>query len=322
MMADTHLRGQTLDDLMREAIQEIQSNGERIEPTKGWCTEVTGVLLELTNPLARVSRTETRGKPFSSLGELCWYLAKTNDLGFIEYYIPEYKKSAELGLIHGGYGPRLFDWNGINQICNITSLLRKKPNSRKAVIQLFEASDIAASHNDTPCTCTLQFLQRAGKLNMIIYMRSNDAYLGLPHDIFCFTMLQEIIARDLNVDLGTYKHMVGSLHLYDNRKEAAERFLAEGFQSTQMSMPAMPTGDPWPAIKSLLEAELKIRSGNPIDENELNHLAPYWRDLIRLLQIFRASKDKDLKEIKKLRESMSTTLFHTFIDMKINALVN
>lgn len=321
-MADTHLRGQTLDDLMRLAIQEIQLNGERIKPTKGWCTEVAGVLLELTNPLARVSRTETRGKPFSSLGELCWYMAQTNDLGFIEYYIPEYKKSSELGLIYGGYGPRLFDWNGINQINNITRLLRNTPNSRKAVIQLFEASDIAASHNDTPCTCTLQFLQRGAKLNMIIYMRSNDAYLGLPHDIFCFTMLQEIIARDLNVDLGTYKHMVGSLHLYDNRKEAAQRFLAEGFQSTQMSMPAMPTGDPWPAIKLLQKAELAIRTGNEIDKSGLKPLAPYWRDLIRLLQIFRAWKDKDLDEIKDLRKKMSTNLFHTFIDLKISDLVN
>jgi thymidylate synthase len=322
-MADTHLRGQTLDDLMRSAIQEILSNGERIKPTKGWCTEVTGVLLELTNPLARVSRTETRGKPFSSLGELCWYMAKTNDLGFIEYYIPEYKKSSEQGLIYGGYGPRLFDWNGINQIGNITSRLRKKPNSRKAVIQLFEASDIAASHKDTPCTCTLQFLQRGAKLNMIIYMRSNDAYLGLPHDIFCFTMLQEIVARDLNVGLGTYKHMVGSLHLYDDRKEAAQRFLAEGFQSTEMSMPAMPTGNPWPAIKLLLKAEVAIRTGNAIDDGELKDLAPYWRDLIRLLQIFRAwKKDKDLNKIKEWREKMSTNLFHTFIDMKINDLVN
>jgi thymidylate synthase len=320
-MADTHLRGQTLDDLMRCAIQEIQSNGERINPTKGWCTEVTGVLLELTNPLARVSRTETRGKPFSSLGELCWYLAKTNDLGFIEYYIPEYRKSAERELIYGGYGPRLFDWDGINQIGNITALLRERPNSRKAVIQLFEASDIAAPHNDTPCTCTLQFLQRGGKLNMIAHMRSNDAYLGLPHDIFCFTMLQEIIARDLNVALGTYKHVVGSLHLYDNRKEAAQRFLAEGFQSTQMSMPAMPRGDPWPAIHSLLKAELAIRTGNTIDDDELKHLAPYWRDLIRLLQVFRARKDKDVEKIKDVRAKMSTNLFHTFIDMKINDLL-
>jgi thymidylate synthase len=319
-MADSHLRGQTLDDLMRFVIQDIQAKGERIEPSKGWCTELAGILLELTDPLARLSRTETRGKPFSSLGELCWYLAKSNDLNFIEYYLSDYRKSAEGEIIYGGYGPRLFDWGGINQMANITALLRKKPNSRKAVIQLFQASDIEAEHKDTPCTCTLQFMVRRGKLNMITYMRSNDAYLGLPHDIFCFTMIQEIVARDLSIDLGTYKHVAGSLHLYDNKVEAAKRFLDEGFQSTQMSMPAMPEGDPWSAINSLLKAEAEIRTGTGFADSELDGLDPYWADLIRLLQVFRAWKDESVKEIKELRDRMSSPFFRTFIDMKINEL--
>ena len=249
-------------------------------------------------------------------------MAQTNDLEFIKYYLPEYRKSSENGLIYGGYGPRLFDWNGISQIGNIVSLLKKRPNSRKAVIQLFEASDIAAPHKDTPCTCTLQFLQRGAKLNLIIYMRSNDAYWGLPHDVFCFTMLQEIVARDLNIDLGSYKHMVGSLHLYDEKKDDAQRFLDEGFQPTKIYMPAMPTGDPWPAIKALLKAEYAIRMGDAIDDTEIKQLAPYWSDLIRLLEIFRARKDRNVKKIKEIRGNMSTNLFHTFIDMKINELVN
>jgi thymidylate synthase len=37
---------------------------------------------------------------------------------------------------------------------------------------------------------------------MVTTMRSNDAYLGLPHDVFCFTMLQEIIARSLGREIG------------------------------------------------------------------------------------------------------------------------
>ena len=43
---------------------------------------------------------------------------------------------------------------------------------------------------------------------MLTYMRSNDAYWGLPHDVFAFTMLQEILARSLTLELGTYKHAV------------------------------------------------------------------------------------------------------------------
>lgn len=320
-MADAHLRGQTLDDLMRSVIQAIQENGERIETSKGSCTELTGILLELDNPLARLSRTETRGKPFSSLGELCWYLAKSDELSFIEYYLPKYKSSAEDGKLPGAYGPRLFNWDDrINQMGNIAKRLTAKPNSRRAAIQLFQASDIEVEHEDTPCTCTLQLMLRDGKLNMIAYMRSNDVYWGLPHDIFCFTMLQEILAKELSAELGTYKHVVGSLHLYDEKEEAATQFLAEGFQPTDMSMPAMPKGDPWPSIRLLLKTELEIRTGGVFDESELDELDPYWADLVRLLLVFRALREKNVERIKDLRAKMSSDIFRTFIDMKVDQL--
>src|SRR5450759_4353018 len=119
---------------------------------------------------------------------------------------------------------------GIRQIDNVINLLKKKSESRQAVIQLFDASDIVEVHKDIPCTCTLQFLIRQRRLNMITNMRSNDAFLGLPHDIFAFTMLQEIIARTLGVEMGTYKHAVGSLHLYDKNRNSAQQFLDEGWQ--------------------------------------------------------------------------------------------
>lgn len=144
----------TLDDLMRYVIEEILTHGGRIHPTKGAAIELTGVLLELTDPRARLSRTETRGKPFSFLGELCWYLAKTNALAFISYYLPAYEKYADGDVIFGGYGPRLFDRKGQDQLANVISILKKNPDSRKAVVQLFDAEDIVEEHKDIPCTCT------------------------------------------------------------------------------------------------------------------------------------------------------------------------
>ena len=314
---DAYVVKETVDDLMRKVVEVILASGSHILTGKGECTEITGTLLELTNPLARLSRTETRGKLFSPLGELCWYLARSKQLDFIEYYIPAYKESAENGEIPGAYGPRLFNWNGINQRANVAARLKKNPNTRRAAIQLFDAADIDVKHKDIPCTCTLQFLLRKGELNLIVYMRSNDAYLGLPHDIFCFTMLQEIVARDVSAQLGTYKHVVGSLHLYDKNQEKAQQFLNEGFQPTTLFMPEMPAGDPWPAINSLLEAERQIRTADAYAESRLAQLDPYWADLIRLLLIFRATRDSDPGRIKELRQAMACDYFRTFIDLKL-----
>lgn len=192
----------------------------------------------MTNPRARLSRTETRGRPFSCLGDLCWYLAKTNDFAFISYYVPRDPKDNEDGKVFGGYGPRLFSLRDNDQVEQVIKLLKDRPHSRRAAIQLFEAGDLALPHGDIPCTCTLQFFVRDEKLEMLSYMRSNDVYLGLPHDIFCFTMLQELVTRSVGIDIGTYRHAVGSLHLYDENRDRAREFIDEGFQATK-PMPAM-----------------------------------------------------------------------------------
>lgn len=317
-MGERTFSAATLDDVMRYAIEAIQRDGEHVNATKGPNIELRGVRLEITNPRARLSRTETKGKPFSALGELCWYLAGTNSSEFIRYYIDDYKKWDEGGIIFGGYGPRLIHSDAGNQIINVTSLLREKPDSRRAVIQLFAATDIVTDHKDVPCTCVLQPLLRGGALHMLVYMRSNDVFLGLPHDVFCFTMLQEIIAATLSASLGTYTHFAGSLHLYDDKRKAAENFLDEGWQPTKIEMPPMPAGDPWPAIHTLVEVEEKIRlAEGPVLDADLTQLDVYWADIVRLLQIFKCWKLKDFGAIAELRRSVTAAAYHSYIDSKL-----
>lgn len=315
-MADPFFRGETLDDLMRTVIEAIQSRGERITPSQGPCTELGGVLLELTNPRARLSRTETRGRPFSCLGELCWYLAKSSKLEFIHYYISAYREFADGDAVIGGYGPRLFDWKDLNQLARVQETLARKPDSRRAVIQLFDGTDLAVAHQSIPCTCTMQFMIRSGKLLMFTSMRSNDSFIGLPHDVFAFTMIQEILARDLGVELGTYKHFVGSLHLYDRDRDAAQQFLDEGWQPTDESMPPMPLGEPWSAVALLLQAEAAIRTGQGEDIARPCDLDPYWKDLISLLQVLRCWKDNRCDQIAALRDNMSSSIYVPFVDKK------
>src|SRR5687768_603591 len=100
-MPDSCFTAATLDDAMREVIEAIQNNGVHITPSKGPARELIGVLIEITNPRARLSRTETRGRLFSCLGELCWYLAKADRADFISYYIPRYSEFAEGDVLWG-----------------------------------------------------------------------------------------------------------------------------------------------------------------------------------------------------------------------------
>ena len=327
-------REQTLDDLLNIVYETLKNKSFNVSPTRsaehGNISELIGVKLHLDQPIARLSRSHNRGLIFSRIGELLWYLSGKNDLEFIKYYIPHYSRESEDGkTIHGGYGPRIFDFNGINQLENVIELLKGNEHTRRAVIQIFDANDISTKYKEIPCTCSLQFIIRERKLHLIVYMRSNDVYIGLPHDIFCFTMLQEIVARSISdsLELGEYHHHVGSLHLYKSNLAQVEKYLYEGFQSTLIQMPKMPSGDPWIGIKSLLGIEKKIRDGwwniNFIDLND------YWLDIARLLRVYYLSKaikngsisresgEKKIKDIKCTHQ-----VYNYYIQQKLQQLQN
>ena len=314
-MRNAFFHGTTLDDILRDALEAIQKDGEHVKATKGSNTEIRGVMFDLSNPCARLSRTESRGKLFSCMGELCWYLSGTNSTDFVAHYISYYQSADENGKIYGGYGPRLFEaWKGTQQFENLISRLRRNPGSRKGVLQLFDSADLTEDHKDVPCTCTLQFFVRGGQLHLIVYMRSNDVIRGFPHDVFCFTMLQEIVARTLSVGLGVYTHCVGSLHLYDRDQANARSFLQEGWQSTKSAMPPMPTGDPWPAIRKLLIAEAEVRTTGAYDVEKVRDLGPYWGDLARLLQIFEYKRRENKEGLESVRSQMSSRVYDTYIE--------
>jgi thymidylate synthase len=315
-----YITAPTLDDLLDDVFKKLLDIPQNVQATRGTMSELTGVLLCLENPRARLSLTETKGTPFSGIGELLWYLSRKNKLKFIEHYISAYKEESEdQKTVYGGYGPRLFNHSDEhNQVKNVIKLLKKRRSSRRAVIQLFEAKDIADPHKEIPCTCTMQFLVRNEKLDMIVYMRSNDAFLGLPHDIFCFTMLQEIIARSIGVELGLYKHCVGSLHLYQEKEQLARQYLGEGFQNTEVQMPAMPIGDPWSTIKKILKVEKSVRKGKKVHISEMP-FDNYWKDISYLLQIYSLTKAKsfDLDFVKKIAGKISSEVYEPYIEKRL-----
>lgn len=304
----------SIDDLLNAVFRRLLKVRSRINPSKGAAAEIRGVLLRLRDPRARLSRTETKGTIFSCLGEFLWYMSGRSDAEMITYYIPKYKKSAEEdGRVNGAYGPRLYRHNDADQLTILITALKKR-DSRKAIIQLFDARDLSAPFKDVPCTCTIQFFARGQRLDAHAHMRSNDAYFGLPHDIFCFTMLQEYVARIIGKEVGEYIHSVGSLHLYDIHREKAHSYLNEGFQPTS-SMPAMPVSNVKADLDRLLRVESDIRTGKTLPSYA--DLPSYWRDLATLLEIMsltRGQPDRSaLKRVVELKRHLSDDYYVDYI---------
>jgi len=314
-----HASEESLDDLMRAVFKQLLTGrgNFQVESSKGKSTEAFGALLELRNPRARLSRSFSKAKAFSPLGELFWYLSGSDSVDFIKHYIPNYPKLIRDEVkANGAYGPRIFGKNaqakldGVSEWDRVIRTLRKREGSRNALVQIYDNSDAKPKNGDKPCTCTIQFAVRNKQLFMHTHMRSNDAFFGLPHDIFAFTMLQEIAARELGFGLGRYTHSVTSLHLYHDSTATEDRpanistsgakaYYREGFHDFS-PMPEMPFGSPWSSIEQVKAAEQKIRTGN-IDHTAPADLDPYWRDFIELFRIH-----KIFEEMRKRGDDLST----------------
>jgi len=299
------IQGETFDDLLRQGIELILHQGERIRPTKGPARELVGASLALSNPRARFSRTEARSVLYSALGETLWYLSGSDRFDDIEYYIPHYRERcgvpADVQVSEAAYGPRI-----AVQMPYIIQAIRKN-DTRNAVLAIYREDD---HHNryDTPCTCSLQFLPRSGKLHAVAQMRSNDLYMGMAHDIFAFTMIQEILARTAKLELGSYTHHVGSFHLYESDEQRAARYLESGVADT-VPMDPMPVKDPATDLEWLMQAERAIRIGQ--DAPSPDGVNNYWQDLASLLEAKREQHNK--ARLIEIRAGMHSHAFGTFL---------
>ena len=138
---------------------------------------------------------------------------------------PWCKKMAEYSddgeVFFGAYGPRI-----ASQKEYVVSALNADPGTRQAVMTIWRENP--PKTKDVPCTVSLQFLVRFDKLHCIANMRSSDAWLGWPYDVFNFSMLSACIALSLKqkVKLGKLYLNAGSQHLYERDIRAARTILA------------------------------------------------------------------------------------------------
>jgi thymidylate synthase len=307
-----YFKGEHIDDLLRASFSYILEHGEVCSASRGRFFEIRGASLELTDPRARLSRSETKGKPYSCLGELLWYLSGSNDVSFIEWYVAAYADDAEPdGTLRGAYGPRIFSTVEKSQFQVVVDLLTAKPTSRRAVIQVFSKDDLLGKYKEIPCTTTIQFLIRNNRLECIATMRSNDAFKGLPHDLFCFTMIQELMAREIGVEVGSYRHYAGSFHIYEDQVNSSIEYLNEGFQSI-ISMPDMPEGSQTTNIRRLIEVEKRIRTTKR--KVKISHLPSYWADLARLLDAYRNSKNE--AAISVIAADMESDFYRYYLERR------
>lgn len=172
---------------------------------------------------------ERDANPFFHLFESMWMLAGRQDVRFPAIIV---KRMAEFSddsvKMQGAYGYRWRQKFYFDQIGYVIDHLRACPDSRRAVIQMWEPKhDVLGveyptgtvgglNSKDIPCNTTMYFkFDPHGSLRMTVCNRSNDAIWGAyGANAVHMSILQEYIANKLDAEVGDYTQMSDSLHVY------------------------------------------------------------------------------------------------------------
>jgi thymidylate synthase len=74
---------------------------------------------------------------------------------------------------------------------------------------------IDSANSDPACMQSMQYFIRGGKLHCKILFRSNDLAEAFFYNAFALVRLQEKIAAELGVGVGSYTHRSNSMHCYE-----------------------------------------------------------------------------------------------------------
>jgi thymidylate synthase len=167
-----------------------------------------------------------------------------SDLAPLTQFNSQMKQFSDDGLVlAGAYGPHIR-----GQAWRVLERLRQDADSRQAVIEIPRPQRYT---KDEPCTLSFQFLYRNRKLHMIVTMRSNDVWLGLPYDFYTFSQILNCFAGALGRERGQLTIRAGSFHLYERDLPAATMTLATSEGRTTLFAPALP-GFPPPWMEEVL----------------------------------------------------------------------
>jgi thymidylate synthase len=214
----------------------------------------------------------------SILHELLWFLKGQTNIQYLkengvsiwnEWATP----SGELGPVYGAQWRAWPDNQGghIDQISILLEGLKNRPDSRR---HLFHAWNVAFLPDETkkpwenaqngkmalpPCHLLYQFYVVQKKLSCLVYIRSNDLFLGCPYNLASAAFLTHMIAQQCDLEPAEVILSIGDLHLYKNHLEQAKLQLTR----TPKKLPELQIKDKAPSLFEYRFEDFSIMDYDP-----------------------------------------------------------
>lgn len=213
----------------RKRLNDILQRGTAVSPRGMQTLELLHpepLLIDLSKPVV-TTRSRKLNYRFMA-AEALWILSGDNKLAPLQRFIKSYDRFSDDGeTLTGAYGPMV-----VPQLDYVLRALLNDRDTRQAVLTIWRPNP--APSRDIPCTIAMNFSIRDNKLYQHVFMRSSDAWLGVPYDMFSFSMVGVYVACRYNslcnpgdyVDLGHLAISMTSSHLYEQHWGAAQLLLA------------------------------------------------------------------------------------------------
>ena len=163
--------------------------------------------------------------------ELEWYRSQSLYVEDIPGETPAIWKqvASKHGRINSNYGYLIWSEENHNQYMNVLAELSHNPNSRRAAM-IYNRPSMHQDYctdgmSDFICTYANTFLIRDGKLISHYLMRSNDCVFGYTADVHWARYIQDMLARDLGVEVGDLIWTATNLHVYSRHFQHIEKLI-------------------------------------------------------------------------------------------------
>lgn len=150
---------------------------------------------------------------------------------FIESIRTDNKFAKQWGNLPHIYGEMWRHWptkkkgKTVDQLQWIIDEVKADPSAHNLIVNswnpeyLYAMADKKEAARFPICHNMYQISNRNGKLDLIIYQRSCDYFLGVPFNIASYSLLCIVLAKILKLKPGRFIHMYGDIHIYENHRD-------------------------------------------------------------------------------------------------------
>lgn len=187
------------------------------------------------------------------------------------------------GTIGTAYGYIINKYKRLDYVLNA---LKNNPHDRRMLISLWQDADLKTAVLPS-CVWSSEWKVKDGKLNSYIHQRSADVPLGLPFNISQYAILQSLLAKVSNLEVGNMNYSIMDAHIYVNQIDGIKKQLTNYEKMLKFEKIINENSDIYleefyNALKSTKEEKEEYLNNNPDNEEAQAE----FNDAKKDLQIF------------------------------------